>query len=121
MLFVSYRVCIFFRLFKPSQQFVSSKVYVDHFISLLQYDIRNTFLDLNANHVLHHLVKSFYMLNIDRRDHTDTGIQYIHDILPTLFVLTAFDIGMSQFVNDDNFRMVLRIDCKSISSISFPL
>lgn len=45
------------------------------------------------------------MLNIDRRDHTDTGIQYIHDILPTLFVLTAFDIGMSQFVNDDNFRM----------------
>ena len=45
------------------------------------------------------------MLNINCRNYTDTGIQYIHNILPTLFVLTAFDIGMSQFVNDDNFRM----------------
>ena len=45
------------------------------------------------------------MLNINCRNYTDTGIQYIHNILPTFFILTAFNIGMSQFVNDNNFRM----------------
>ena len=53
------------------------------------------------------------MLNINCRNYTDTGIQYIHNILPTFFILTAFDIGMSQLDVYKRQEFALKNGCQA--------
>ncbi len=51
------------------------------------------------------VVEAFQVLDIERRDHRDAGVQQRFDVLPTLFVGAARDVAVGVFVDERHFRL----------------
>src|ERR1700761_4846270 len=47
------------------------------------------------------------MLDVDRGDHGDAGIEQFLDVLPALLVLTARCVGVGEFVDQNHVRVPL--------------
>jgi len=59
----------------------------------------------DARNFLNMLGHALDMLDVDRRDHTDSRVENLHHVLPALGIAAAFDIGVRQFVHDHDLGM----------------
>ena len=80
-------------IYQIKNQFFGSKVYIYHFIRILQHLVRNPFLNLYTCYAFYVFIQTFYMLDINCRNYVYTGIQQFHYILPTFLIPAALDIG----------------------------
>ncbi len=65
----------------------------------LEYRIRNCFADANSSDLMHHVIQTLQVLNVDRGIDVDARVQEFLDILPATFMATAGRIAMRQFVH----------------------
>ena len=91
--------------FQPIDKLLGGQVDIHHFIRHGQYAVGNTLPYLYARNFLHGFVQSLDVLDIHRRDNADTRFEYLHHILPPFRIAAPLDVGVRQFVHDDDFGM----------------
>ena len=91
--------------FQTGYQFFGSQVDVHHLVRFLKDTVGDALFDFDAGDALHFFVHALDVLDVDGGNHVDAFVQKVHHVLPTLFVTTAFYVGMRQFVHDDYFGM----------------
>ena len=59
---------------------------------------------LDAADPLHHVVERLQVLDVDRGDHVDAGVEQLVDVLPALLVPAAGDVGVRELVDQRHRR-----------------
>src|ERR1700722_18467460 len=71
-------------------------------VRALYHPVRHGFADLNSGNALDGRRNALDMLHVHRCENIDVGGQYVEHILIAFAVLAAFDVAMSQFVDQDD-------------------
>ena len=79
---------------------------IDHhnFIDPLQHPVRNSFAHLDAGDLLHGWSDALQMLDIHGGKNVDSGIQQFEHVFVSLGMLTAFNIRVSELIDQSNAR-----------------
>ena len=93
-----------FPLSEPCPQSVNRNINIDHFIGAAQKPVGNRFTHFDSGGSFDYVIERFEMLDIDRRHHTDSGFENFQNIFVAFFIFRAFNIGMREFINQNNFR-----------------
>jgi hypothetical protein len=67
--------------------------------------VGNCLLLGDAGDLFDHVIDRFQVLDVDRRNDIDAGLQQLLDVLPALFVLRPGSIRMSEFVDESHFGL----------------
>ena len=86
------------------QQFIGWQVDQHHFIGGVEYMVGHGLPDADSGNAADHIIKGFQVLDVDRRIDVDAGRQQFVHVLPALGMARALDVGMGQFVHQDEFR-----------------
>ena len=100
----------FFRLidlarFQTVDQVLRRQVDIHHLVGHRQHAVRNPFVNLHTGNLLNLFIEAFDMLDVDCGNDADPRIENLHHVLPPLGIFASFDVGVGQFVNDDDLRM----------------
>ena len=60
---------------------------------------------LDAGDLGDDVVEAFQVLDVDRRDHGDAGVEQLLDVLPALGVLAARGVGVGELVDQHDLRL----------------
>ena len=88
--------------FQPFDQLVGREVDVHHLVGHRQHAVRDPLADLDARDLLDDLVQPLDMLDVDGRNDADPCVENLHHVLPPLGVFAPLDVGVGQFVHDDD-------------------
>jgi len=87
---------------EPLDQILGGQVDVDDLVGLGDDRVGDPFLDLDAGGRLDDVVKRFQMLDVERGDDADAGIEQFEDVLVAFLVFAAGRIGMGEFIDEDD-------------------
>ena len=90
---------IYLASFQAFHQFLGSEVYVHHLVGFTEYAVGDALLHFHTHHLLHLIVQTLEVLDVDSRNHIDTGIEQFHHVLPSFGMAATFHIGVGQFVH----------------------
>ena len=96
-----------FSFFQTGNKFIGRQIDIHNLIGKRQNFIGNSFCDFYSDDISDAFVQTFDVLNIDRTDYVDSGLQNFQNILPSFFVRASFHIGVRQFIHDHNFGMII--------------
>ncbi len=71
---------------------------------------------LDAGDLGDDVVEAFQVLDVDRRDDGDAGVEQFLDVLPSLGVLAAGGVGVGEFVDQHDLRLDVRSTASTSSS-----
>ena len=87
------------------EQILDGEIEVDDLIGLFQKAVGDRFADLNSGIPGDQIVQALQMLNVERADHVDAGIQQLEDVLIALTMPAARHIGVCELVDDRDLRL----------------
>jgi hypothetical protein len=91
-------------LLQALQQFVGRQIDQYHFVGIVEDTVGYRLPDANAGDAADHIVERFQMLHIDRAVDVDAGGEQLMHVLPAFGMARAGDVGMGQFVHQDQRR-----------------
>ena len=74
-------------------------------VGALHHPVRHGLADRNAGDALHGGRDALNVLHVHGGEDVDVGIEHVEHILVTLAMLAAFDVGMGEFVDQDDLRL----------------
>ena len=96
---------VYFALTQAGAQLVHSHVHVHHFVGTLEKAVGDGLADDSVGGAVDGVVERFQVLDVDRGHHVDAGVEQFQNILVTLAILAAGNIGVGQLVHNDGLRM----------------
>ena len=66
--------------------------------------VRHRLLLRHAGDLLDHVVERLQVLDVDRGDHVDAGVEELLDVLPALLVRRTRDVGVRELVDERDLR-----------------
>ena len=82
---------------------------VDDLVGAVQEPVGNGLAHVNAAASGDHVVQRLDVLNVDRRDHRDAGVEQLEDVFVSLLVRRARGVGVRQLVHEHDLRLA-RLD-----------
>ncbi len=67
--------------------------------------VGHRFLLLDAGDLSDDVVEAFQVLDVDRRDDGDAGVEQLLDVLPALGILAARGVGVGELVDQHHLRL----------------
>ena len=90
---------------QPLGQLFGRKVDQLDFIGCLEHAVGQALAHFDTGNALDEIVETLEVLHIECCEHIDAGIQDLFDVLVTLFVATAGNIGVSELVYERELRL----------------
>ena len=81
------------------EQFAGRQVDQQQFVGFLQHPVRKGFTHLHTGNPAHLIVQTFQMLDVDRGEHIDAGVEQFLNILPALFMAATGGVAVGQLVH----------------------
>ena len=97
----------------PAAQRMRAHVHEFDRIGLADHFVRHSLALAGAGDRFDDVVERFEVLNVDRGDDADAGVEEFLDVLPALFVFGAGDVGVGEFVNECDAGFA-RKDCRQV-------
>ena len=94
-------------LAQPLLQVFGGEVDVDDLIGLGQHRIGNSLAHFHADELFDGVVEAFEMLNVEGGDDVNAGGEDVLNILVSLGVFAAGDVGVGQFIDDGHLRVAV--------------
>ena len=88
-------------LLQSLQQLVRREIDQHDFVCLLQDHVGDCLTDHQARDLGDHIAQAFQMLDVEGRVDVDPGVQELHDILPALGVTSPGEVGVGEFIHQD--------------------
>ncbi len=92
---------------EPREQVVGRDVDQHHFVGVVEERVGHRFPDRDAGDPADDVVEAFEMLDVERGEDIDAACQQLFDVLPSLRVARAFDVGVRELVDEDQRRATL--------------
>ncbi len=92
---------------EPLDQIFRRQIDIHDLVCLGDDRIGNAFLDPDARGRLDHIAERFEMLDVERGDDTDAGLEQFLDVLVALVVAAARRVGMGKLIHQDDGRFAL--------------
>ena len=89
---------------QPAAQCLGGHVHQLDLVRRPHHPVRHRLLLGHPGDALDDVVQRLQVLEVDRRDHVDPGVQQGVDVLPALGVGRPRDVGVGQLVHQDQFR-----------------
>ena len=89
---------------EPLDQFVGRRIDQHHLVGLIEHRIRHRFADPHAAELCDDVIEGLDVLDIERGINPNPGVQKFLDILPSFGMAAADDIGMGQFIDENQRR-----------------
>ena len=83
----------------PFTQLLGREVDQHHLVGIVEHLIGERLAYPYARHFEDHVVEALQVLDVDRRDHVDSGCQHLGDVLVALDVAPAGRVGVGQLVD----------------------
>ena len=99
--------------FQAIDEVFDGQIEVDDLIGFLEEGVGHRFTNDYAGGPLDDVLETFQMLDVERTDHVDSGVQNLFNILIPLVMARAGRIGMGQLV-DDGHRRVTGENCVEV-------
>jgi len=93
---------------QPFDQLFGGQVDQLDFVGFLEDGVRHGFPHTDARDAGDTIVEGLQMLHVEGGQYVDTRSQHLVHVLPALFVPTALDIGMGQFIDQCDLRAALQ-------------
>ncbi len=94
-----------FSLLEALLEVFGGEVDVDDLVGLGQDRVGEALAHFDADEVLHHVVEAFEMLDVEGGDHVYSRCDDVLDVLVTLGVFAAGDVGVRQLIDDGDRGM----------------
>ena len=85
-------------------QLLDRDVDVDDLVGAIEERVGHGFTHADAGHAADGVVERLEVLDVDRGEHADAGIEKLEDVLIALFVRAARDVGVGELVDDAELR-----------------
>jgi hypothetical protein len=83
------------------QQFIGRQVDDGHLVGVIEDGVGNRLPHPYSRDLSDDVVQAFQMLDVDRGEDVDAGVEQLLHVLPALVVSAARDVGMGQFVDNE--------------------
>src|SRR5581483_6917735 len=85
-------------------QLLDRDVDVDHLVGTIEKRVGHRLAHADAGDPCNGVVQRLEVLNVHGRHDVDAGVEEFEDVLIPLLVFAAWNVGMRQFVDDDDIR-----------------
>ena len=89
------------------EQLVGRQVDQLDFVCRLEERVGERLVDADAGNLADHVVQAFDVLHVERRVHVDSRGKQLVDVLPAFGMARSGDVGMGQFVDQEERRTAL--------------
>ena len=86
---------------EPLQEFVGRQIDQHDLVGLIEHPVGDRLPDPDAGDAADHVVEAFQMLDVDRGQNIDAGVEQFLDILPAFRMPAARGVAVREFVHQD--------------------
>ena len=90
------------------QQLLGRDVHQLDLVGPLEQGVRDVLPHQHPGDLGHSVLEAFQVLHVHRGEHVDARVQQVDHVLPALHVKRALDVGVGQFVHEDERGLALQ-------------